>query len=57
MYTLQEAANEIGIQIRTAREWLKKGKLKAEQDEYNHRWRVSEEEVRRLRLEKDGNEN
>lgn len=55
-YTLRQAAERIGIQVRTAREWLKKGKLIAEQNEYNHRWRVSEKEVQRLRLEKNGNE-
>lgn len=52
-YTLQEAAREIGIQVRTARDWLVKGKMKAEQDERSHRYRVSEEEVKRLRTEHD----
>lgn len=53
MYTLQKAAKEIGIQVRTARQWLKTGKMSAVQNE-NRRWSVSEEEVERL---KNGYEN
>ena len=52
-YALSDVAKEIGIQVRTAREWLRKGKIKAKQDERNHRWLVPEDEVKRLKYERE----
>ena len=46
-YTLKDVAKLLNIQVRTAREWLKQGKIVAEKWEDN-RWHVSEVEVRRL---------
>ena len=46
-YTLRESADMIGIKVRTIREWLKKGKIKATQDERTHRWYVEEDEITR----------
>ena len=57
LYTLQEAADELGIQVRTARSWLKKGKLKAEHIDNDRRWFVRWEDVLKLKIEgkKNGN--
>jgi len=48
MYTLQEVAKAAGVQVRTVREWLKLGKIKATKDQNGYRWLVSEDELRRL---------
>ena len=46
MYTLQQAADAIGIKVRTIREWVKSGKIRAVQSE-NRRWYIDESEVKR----------
>ena len=42
-YTLREAAEIIGVRVRTLREWIRLGKIKAEKSGWF--WRISEEEV------------
>lgn len=46
-YTLREAAKVLRIQVRTLREWIKTGKIKAEKQENGWYWRISEEEIMR----------
>ena len=48
-YTLRQASNLLGIKVRTAREWLRQGKLHAEKDKVSGRWKVSETEIKRLK--------
>ena len=48
MYNLYDAANVIGIKIRTAREWIHNGKLKAVKYPNSQRWYVSEKEIKRI---------
>lgn len=44
-YSLKEAAKLLGIQVRTLREWIKKGTIKAEKAENGWHWRIPEEEI------------
>lgn len=50
-YNIRQAADLLGIKVRTVREWIKLGKLKAEKYECSNRWFVSEDEISRLRGE------
>lgn len=57
-YKLLEAANLLGIKVRTAREWVKNGKLKAVKYPTSNMWFVPQSEITRIRGEVvDGNEN
>ena len=50
-YNLNEASVLLGIKIRTAREWVHKGKMKAVKYPNSKMWHVPESEIRRLRGE------
>lgn len=52
-YTLREAAAIFGIKVRTMREWLRKGKIKAERSENDWYWKIPETEI--MRLQEDDN--
>lgn len=57
-YNLIEVANLLGIKVRTAREWVHNGKIKANKIPNSRRWIVMESEVERLQgVRKDENEN
>jgi len=47
-YTLREAAIALGIRVRTAREWIKSGKIKAVKAENGWYWKIPESEIERL---------
>lgn len=47
-YNLIETADLLGIKVRTAREWLRKGIIKANKIEGSRRWIVMESEIKRL---------
>lgn len=49
MYSLRNAAELLGVKTRTAREWVKNGKLAAVKYEGSERWYVSEEEIERVK--------
>lgn len=53
-YNLQEVAMLLGMKVRTMRQWVHDGKLKANKIPGTKRWIVMESEVRRLQ---NGNEN
>lgn len=55
-YNLREAAEILGIKIRTAREWVHKGKLRAHKYPVSNRWYVAESEIERLRNEQQSGE-
>lgn len=50
-YSLNQVAELLGIKIRTVREWVHNGKLKARRIEGSRRYIVLESEVKRLRGE------
>lgn len=47
-YNLQQVANALGMKVRTMRQWVHDGKLKATKIPGTKRWIVLESEVRRL---------
>lgn len=57
-YNLMQVANLLGIKVRTVRQWIHDGKIKANKIEGSPRWIVMESEVKRLQgVQKDENEN
>lgn len=47
-YSLIQTAELLGIKVRTARMWLRQGKLKANKIAGSNRWIVFESEIKRL---------
>ena len=47
-YNLNETAEILGVKVRTLREWLKDGSLKARKYDGKKKWYVSQSEVERL---------
>ena len=47
-YNLKQVADALGMKVRTMRQWVHDGKLKAEKIPGTKRWIVLESEVRRL---------
>lgn len=47
-YTLQEVAAILGLKVRTMRQWVHDGKLKAVKPEGGKQWLVMESEIRRV---------
>lgn len=57
-YSLKQTAPLLGIKIRTVREWVKKGQLKAVKMQGSRLWVVPESEILKLQGAKnDENEN
>ena len=50
-YNLRQAAELLGIKVRTVREWIRLDKIKAEKYECSNRWFITEGEISRLRGE------
>lgn len=48
-YTIREAAKILNVKVRTIRDWLKKGKIKAEKKTNDWYWMIPEVEIERLR--------
>lgn len=55
-YNLKQASDMLGIKVRTAREWVHKGKLRAHKYAVSNRWYVAESEIERLRNEQQSGE-
>ena len=47
-YSLVETAEILGVKVRTQREWLKDGSLKAQKYDGKKKWYVSQSEIERL---------
>lgn len=56
-YSLIETAGLLGIKVRTARQWVADGKIKANKITGSNRWIVMESEIKRLQGVADENEN
>ena len=57
-YNLIDTANLLGIKVRTAREWVHNGKMRANKIEGSRRWIVMESEIKRLQgVKENENEN
>ena len=48
-YNLREVAECMGLKVRTIRQWVHDGKIKAVKPEGGKQWIVSESEIRRLK--------
>lgn len=48
MYNIRQASNLLGIKVRTVREWIRNGKLKAGKYDVSNRWFIPESEIERL---------
>ena len=47
MKSINEVSDILGIKVRTVREWIKLGKIKAEKSAGNNRWYIPDEEIER----------
>ena len=50
-YNVKQTSELLGIKVRTVREWIRTGKIKAEKYDCTNRWFVSESEIIRIRGE------
>lgn len=51
-YNIVKTAELLGIKVRTVRQWIRDGKIKAVKYEVSNRWFIPESEIERL---KNGN--
>lgn len=47
-YNIKQASKLLGLKVRTVREWIHKGKLKACKYDVSNRWFISEDEIKRI---------
>lgn len=47
-YSLRQAADALGIKVRTARHWVSIGRIKANKIPGTRRWLILESEIKRL---------
>lgn len=47
-YSIKQASALLGVKVRTVREWIKVGKIKARKYEVSNRWFIPESEIVRL---------
>lgn len=47
-YSVRQAANMLGIKVRTVREWIRNGKLNANKYGVSNRWYIPESEIVRI---------
>ena len=56
LYNVNQAADALGIKVRTIRQWIHTGKIKAGKYPVSNRWYIAESEIRRLRDEQQSGE-
>ena len=56
-YNLNEVARALGMKVRTVRQWVQMGRIKANKLAGSNRWIVLESEIMRLRGDKNENKN
>lgn len=47
-YTIRQASKALGMSVRTVREWVWTGKLKASKYPGSNMWRISESEIKKI---------
>ena len=47
-YSIKQASEVLGIKVRTVREWIRDGKIKAKKYDVSNRWFIPESEIIRL---------
>lgn len=56
LYTIDKAAAALGLKVRTVRQWIHTGKIKAGKYPVSNRWFIAESEIERLRNEQKSGE-
>ncbi len=59
MVNIRQASKLLGIKVRTVRQWIHDGKIKAGKYDVSNRWFIEESEIERIIMSrtKDDNEN
>ena len=52
-YTIRQTSKMLGMSVRTVREWVWRGKLKASKYPGSNMWRIPESEIARVTGEND----
>lgn len=52
-YTLRQASEILGLKVRTVREWIRVGRIKAIKLGGSNRWFISHDEIERITSGKD----
>ena len=47
-YSIKQASTVLGVKVRTVREWIRTGKIKAKKYDISNRWFIPESEIIRL---------
>jgi len=47
-YNIRQTSDLLGIKVRTVREWIKNGKLKAKKYDVSNRWFIPESEISKI---------
>lgn len=47
-YNITQVSQILGVKVRTVRDWIKQGKLKAHKYPVSNRWFIPESEIKRL---------
>lgn len=47
-YNITQASQILGVKVRTVRDWIKQGKLKAIKYPTSNRWFIAESEIKRI---------
>lgn len=56
-YNIRQAAELLGIKVRTVRQWIADGKIRAKKYSFSRRWFISADEIMRVKGEQtDGKE-
>lgn len=48
MYSVKEASEFLNVKVRTIRNWISNGKLKARKDEKTRRWKISKRSLEKV---------
>lgn len=50
VYTIRQASKMLGMSVRTVREWVWRGKIKASKYSGSNMWRIPESEIKKIML-------
>lgn len=51
MHSTRETAKLLGVKVRTIREWIRTGKIRAQKYPGSRRWYITDEEISRIKGE------
>jgi predicted site-specific integrase-resolvase len=50
-YNIRDTAQMCGVKVRTVRDWIRRGKIRAEKQENGWYWHIPSSEIKRIRHE------